>query len=224
MRTASGQALGEKGSRERRRVRKRPKPATLVLAGLTTLVVLGLMIVTATGSLFGFWPPRGPGPAGGITPDIQANATQEARIAAISASGLKVEKAGAPRKEGDQVIVQVKVTNNLKISAPLAGTPTPDAATPTAAPANLLNGTVKVLFYAEDTSVKPAKRQLVGGAYGNVLDLPYGQSKTIDVVATGIGEFNDYEVIPDAIWTDKDAVKPSNSGQQQPAANPQPTP
>lgn len=218
MQTASGRAIQDKGSKGRRTVRKRPHTATLILAGLVTLLVLGLMVGVVLGTIMGFWPPKGPGPSGGITPDIQANATQEARVKAISDSGLKVEKAGTPRKEGDQVIVPVKVTNNLKVSFAPAGTPVADAPTPLPSPAHLVNGTVRVLFYGLDNTVNPPVRHIVGGAYGNVVDLQYGQSKTIEVIGTGLGDWtgNDYEVMPDAILTDQGADKSSTT--------PQPTP
>ncbi len=119
--------------------------------------------------------------------------------------GLIVEKAGQPRKEGDQWIVPVKVTNQVRVvpfaqANPPAGTPTPEPV-----PANVTYATVNVFFY-------DAEGKIVGGGNGNVVNLPYGQSKVIEVVATGLqGDFVDYEVRPGVVWTDQDPPRTPES-------------
>jgi hypothetical protein len=167
-------------------------------------VILGIVIIFAFGALaltiFGLWPVNGgitQPPAGSVTPTSP------------NAAYVKVEKAGPPQRQGDQVVVPVKITNeNLMQSPPVQGTPTPGAATPAPVPANIVNATVKVIFF--DRAASDPNRQIVGSAIGNYYNpqgLANGQSATIDVVATGVGDFKDYQVTPDTVFTDKDPVK-----------------
>jgi hypothetical protein len=164
--------------------KRRIKPATYGVIGVVALLALVPMIA----NMIGLWPPK----SGPFEPTLE--------VPTPYAAGLLVEKAGPHRIEGDQVIVPVKVTNQVHISAAVQGTPTPNAPTPTAEPANVINGIVRVLFYDKD-------KRLLGHGIGNVTNLPFGQSKTIEVVAIGIPQFDHYEVEAEGAWTDKDPVK-----------------
>jgi hypothetical protein len=124
------------------------------------------------------------------------------------ASGLKVEKVGEPRSDGDTVTVTVKVTNNVMMPGPEKGTPTPKPGDPPAArvPATVLSGSIRVIFYEE----RDGRQEIVGGGYGNVVNLRPGESKQIEIVCTPVKNFSKstrYEAFPDYVWTDKDPVK-----------------
>lgn len=176
---------------ERRgRVRRGPRPITIIITALVALLSFGAMFAVISGA----WPPRSEPVVIIPTP------------VSTYVNGLAVEKVGAPRKEGDQVIVTVKVTNNVKVPPPVQGTPTPNAPTPLPEPSTVRNGTVKVFFY--DKPVGDPSRAIVGSAVGNVTELKPGESKEIEIVAIGVGEYCDgcYEAFPDTIWTDKDTV------------------
>lgn len=172
--------------------RRSIKLATWAVIGLIGLIALGTMLANLP--VFGVWPPK-----------IDTT-EQRATFAPPTpyASGLLVAKAGDPRKEGDQIFVPVKVTNHVLVPLAAPGTPTPGAATPTPSAANVLNGIVRVLFY-------DAQGNSVGNGIGNVVNLPYGQTTTIQVVATGVGDYARYEVSADRVWTDKDVVKPTTA-------------
>ena len=173
--------------------KRRIKPATYAVIAVVSLLTLIPMIASIPLPFFGgsaLWPPK-----------TEVHRPVDAVPTPYSA-GLLAEKAGDARREGDQVIVPVKVTNQVHISAPVQGTPTPGAPTPTGAPANVLNGIVRVLFY-------DGQKHLIGYGIGNVTNLPFGQSKTIEVYAAGIPQADhyDYEIIVESAWTDKDPVK-----------------
>ena len=171
------------------RKRRGISPTAIIIAVGLTVLSLGAMFVV----IAGIWPLRS------TTPDVRPTPVSP------SVNGMAVEVAEAPRQEGDQIIVKVRVTNNVKVPGNTQGTTTPDAPTPQPEPANLNNGSIKVFFY--DKPSTDHSRAIVGSAIGNVTDLKYGESKEIKVVGTGIGEFCEgcYEALPDTIWTDKDA-------------------
>src|SRR5262249_28869476 len=134
--------------RKRRAGARRPiRPVTLAILIIVLVVVFGTMALL----LQGIWPVNGgisQPPAGSVTPTTP------------NAAFVKVEKAGPPQRQGDQVIVPVKITNNnLKQVPPVQGTPTPGAATPEPVPANIINATVKVIFFDRDAS--DPNRQIV---------------------------------------------------------------
>jgi hypothetical protein len=150
------------------------------------------------------WPTNGgvtQPPAGSVTPS------------SANAAFVKVEKGGTPVRGADgQVTVQVKITNENLMQSPAAqGTPTPGAPTPAPEPAKIINATVKVIFFDRDASDPNWQdRKIVGSAIGNYYDpngLTGGQSATISVVAVGVGDFKDYQVSADTVFTDKDPVK-----------------
>ena len=92
--------------------------------------------------------------------------------------------------------------------------PTPGAPTPQPEPARVLNASVKVLFFGRDPA-DPNRKIIVGSGVGNYFSpegLAPGQSATFDVVATGVGEFTDWQAYPDAVWTDKDPIKTPETG------------
>lgn len=199
MQTASGQAVSQRpkgagtGTAMKRRIRRGLRPLTFIVAGLIALLSIGVMVL----ALLGIWPPKS------LSPQVTVSVTPTTPYAL----GLKVEKAGPPVKQGSQWIVRVKVTNNVMQSGQLVGTPTPNAATPTAGPAKVLNGGIKVLFY--DRAASDPSKKIVGGGLGSVVNLDPGQSTIIEVYATNVGDgFNgsaaNYEVFPDSVWTDKD--------------------
>lgn len=173
-----------------RQARKRRgiSPTAIIIAAVVTALSLGSMFAV----IGGFWPPRSTTPSVVPTP------------VSPSVNGMAVEIVEAPRWEGDQILVKVRVTNNVKVPGNTQGTITLDAPTPEPEPANLNNGSVKVFFY--DRPSTDHARALVGSAIGNVTDLKYGESKEIEVVGAGVGEFctGCYEAFPDTIWTDKD--------------------
>jgi hypothetical protein len=125
------------------------------------------------------------------------------------AAGLKVEKVGEPVIDGEQVTVQVRVTNNVLQAPHAQGTPTPGAPTPEPAPVKILNASVKVLFFGPDPA-NPGRTIIVGSGVGNFYSeegLAPGESATIEVVSTAVGEIRDWQVYPDAVWTDIDPLK-----------------
>lgn len=174
-----------------RQARKRRgiSPTAIIIAAVLTVLSLGTMFAVISG----FWPPRS------TTPNVVPTPISP------SVNGMAVEIVEAPRREGDQIIIKVRVTNNVKVPGNTQGTTTPNAPTSEPEPANLNNGSVKVFFY--DRPSTDHARALIGSAIGNVTDLKYGESKEIEVVGAGVGEFCEgcYEAFPDSIWTDKDA-------------------
>jgi hypothetical protein len=189
------------------RTRWRPRRITLGIIAIVLLAVLATMVLAWPA--LGIWPPKS---GGGIelTPTSQF------------AAGLKVETVGDTVRQGDQVVVKVKITNNVRQPPPPKGTPTPDAATPAPEPARVLNASVKVLFF--DKPLDDPSKKIVGSGIGNYYSaegLAPGQSATIEVVATDVGEFKSYEAYADGLWTDKDPVKtpePKSSHPGPPAA------
>ncbi len=170
------------------RKRRGISPTAIIIAAVLTVLSLGTMLAAGGG----FWPLRSTEPNVVPTP------------VSPSANGMAVEVVGAPQRDGDQILIKVRVTNNVQVPGNTQGTVTTDAPTPQPVPANLNNGSVKVFFY--DRPSTDNARALVGSAVGNVIDLKYGESKEIEVVGTGGGEFCEgcYEAFPDTIWTDKD--------------------
>lgn len=193
MSTASGDIVRKRRVRARRPIH----PVTWVLLVVVLIIVFGSLAII----LANIWPTNGgvtQPPAGSVTPS------------SANAAFIKVEKVGTPVRGADgQVTVQVKITNeNLMQSPGVQGTPTPGAPTPPPVPAKIINATVKAIFFDRDAS--DPGRQIVGSALGNYFDpngLAGGQSATISIVATGVGDFKDYQVSPDTVFTDKDPVK-----------------
>ena len=180
--------------------RKRPTPRRK--ASPVTWLILAAILVVAFLTMFLALFPLGPfaraeTPVGHVTPSVP------------HAAELKVEKVGEPERKGDQVTVQVKITNNV-MQAPVAqGTPTPGAPTPEPEPAKVLNAGVKVLFFNSDPA-DASRQNIVGSGVGNYYSaegLAPGQSATFEVVSTGVGDFKDWEAYPDSVWTDKDPIK-----------------
>ena len=173
------------------RKRRGVSPTVIAIAAILTVLSLGTMFAV----IGGFWPPRSAAPSVPPTPISQ------------SATGLEVEVIGEPRREGDQVFATVRVTNNVKVPDIVRGTVTAEGPTPEPVPANLNNGSVKVFFY--DLPSNDPARVLVGSAIGNVVDLKFGESKEIEVVGTGIGQFctGCFEAFPDTVWTDRDVIE-----------------
>ncbi len=174
----------------RTRVRRGPRPITIIIAVIIALLSLGAMFAVISG----VWPPRNEFESVPPTP------------VSTYVNGLTVEKIGAPRQDGEQIIVTVRVTNNVKVPPGAQGTPTPNAPTHVPEPATVRNGTVKVFFY--DKPAGDSSRAIVGSAVGNVIDLKPGESKEVQIVAIGVGEYCEgcFEAFPDTIWTDKDIV------------------
>jgi hypothetical protein len=199
--TASGDVVRKRRAGARRRLR----PITWVILAILVVAAFGTMVLVLTG----LWPLGGgveQTPPGSVTPTSQfaAGLTKD--------TGLKVEKAGDPVRQGDQITVKVKVTNKVMQPPLPQGTPTPGAATPEPVPAKVYNATVKVLFYwwPDDQPRTDKNTKIVGSAVGNYFNpqgLANGESATIDVVAIGVGDFKDYQLFPDTVWTDKDPVK-----------------
>jgi|SRR4051812_1164255 len=165
----------------------------LVIGAFLAVISIGIMLA----ALFGYWPPKSSGeaPAAGPTPHVP------------QAVGVMVEKVGEPQRAGDTVTVTLKVTNKVKMSAPMTGTQVTSAATPTAGPTDLYNASIKVVFYRMDGD----KKNVVGSGLGNVTDLPYNASKQTVVVCTPVGAFTEYEAYADTV-TNKEAIKPETSG------------
>jgi hypothetical protein len=190
--TASGDVVRKRGGGARRPVR----PITWAILALVAVAAFGTMFIV----LFNFWPT-----GGGVTEPPVGSVTPTSHLA----SGVLVEKASDPVRQGDQVIMKVKITNQVKQSPVVTGTPTPNAATPVPEEAKVYNVTVKVLYY--DKAATEKDKKIVGSGIGNYFNpqgLAYGQSATIDVVSTGVGDFKDFEIFPDTVWTDKDPIKP----------------
>lgn len=191
MSTASRDVVTKRKAGARRPLR----PITWVILG----IILAAIIATMAMVLTGIWPLGGgvsEPPAGQFTPTSPY------------AAGVKVEKVGEPVRDGDQVTLKVKITNGVMQPPAVHGTPTPGAPTPGPEPAKVYNVTVKVLFY--DKAASDPSKKIVGSALGNYFNkdgLENGQSATLDVVAIGVGDYQDYQVFPDTIWTDKDPIK-----------------
>jgi hypothetical protein len=181
-------------------------PLAIAIAAFLALVSIGLMALV----LGGVYPPR---PTG-------SGATIEPTPHTPQAVGVIVEKAGPARHEGDNVIVPLKVTNKVQMSAPVQGTQPADAPTPTAGPTDLYNASIKVIFYKDEGG----KKVLVGSGVGNATDLAYGQSKQIEVWATAVGDFTDYEAYADTV-TSKASLKSDtgSGGQNAQPSTPAPT-
>ena len=208
MQTASGQAVkdnsnrtsgGSRGSRARRR---RLSPTTMAILGLILIISIGVMLAV----LLGYWPPQSADANASVAATWLKSTT--ATPAVQLASGLKIEKVGAPRHEGDTVTVTLKVTNQVMMPGPGPGKPTPAPGAPAAAPvqAKVFNGNIRLFFYNEEGG----KQKIIGGGNGNVVNLNYGDTQTVDIVSTGIKDVTDntrYEAFPDAVWTDKDPIK-----------------
>lgn len=208
MDTASGQADAPATRAARPRRRRRLNP--LAIGILALFVVLALAVMGLTRLIY---PPTAQEPAKTVADTWKASRT--ATPATLHTDLLKVEKLGPAQKQNDQVIVHLRVTNNVVQSAAVSGTPTPDAATPTPSQAEVYNGIIRVFFYKTDDK---GNQQTVGSGLGNVTNLKFGQSQDITVVATGVGDFTDYVAFPESVWTDKDPVKPTEA----PAGTPVP--
>jgi hypothetical protein len=175
--------------------------------------------------IFGQWPPKSPEVSKTVAQQWEESRTATPGIQ--HANGLKVEKVGTPVAISDTVTVTLKVTNNVMMPGPDKGTPTPRPGDPTPEPlpATVLHGTIRVLFYNEVNG----RQVIVGGGWGNVNNLKYGESQTIEVVSTGVQDYSSatqYEAFPDYVWTDKDPVPttpssgPTNAATPFPAATP----
>jgi hypothetical protein len=151
--------------------RRRLLPITIVIAALIAIVSFATMFLV----IGGIWPLA--------EPYVREPRATEV---AIRVQGLVAEKGGEPRREGDQTIIPVKITNNYNASIAPEGTPTPGV--PTAEPTNAYveYAAVRVVFYGDQ--VGSDAPPILGQAWGQVLNLPYGESRTIDVVGTGIPE------------------------------------
>jgi hypothetical protein len=154
------------------------------------------MVVAAQG----YWPPK---PSGQVVEIAPTPHTPQA-------VGVQVEKVGAPHRDGDTVTVTLKITNRVLMSLPAQGTQAVNAATPTAGPTDLYNASIKVIFY----KLNGSKKDIVGSGLGNATDLAYNQSKQIEVVATAVGDFTDYEAFADTV-TSKASIKPAGSSGNQ---------
>lgn len=180
--------------------KRRPAPSRKA-SPVTWLIVAAVLVITLLTMFVALFPigpfARAEPPLGAVTPSVP------------HAVGLQVEKVGEPVRDGEQVTVQVRVTNNV-LQAPLAqGTPTPGAPTPAPEPSKVLNASVKVLFFGPDPG-NPGRTIIVGSGVGNFYSeegLAPGESATIEVVSTDVGKFNDWQVYPDAVWTEKDPLK-----------------
>jgi hypothetical protein len=180
--------------------KRRPAPSRKV-SPITWLILAAILVVAFLTMFVALFPigPFAPAqtPLGVVTPSVP------------HAAGLKVEKAGEPVQNLDQVIVQVRVTNEVLQAPVVGGTPTPGAPTPQPEPAKVLNASVKVLFFGPDPA-NPARQIIVGSGVGNYYSeqgLAPGESATIEVVSTGVGQFTEWQVYADTVWTDKDPLK-----------------
>lgn len=200
-------------ARRKAESRWRPKPVTIAILAVVTVVVLGLMLVA--------YPPLGIWP-------FKSTEVITVKPGSTHADGLKVAIVGAPvvstaiytdvlevqatvttiTETVRTVTITVQITNDVMQSPPVSGTPTPGAPTAVPEPARIINASVKVLYY--DRPVEDEHKQIVGSGIGNYYDedgLAPGESATIEVVGTDIGEFQSYEAFADGLWTDKDPVK-----------------
>lgn len=185
---------GVRPAGERRRIRRRPRPRTIILGSIVTLGVLGLMAVT----LLGIWPPKIVEPAPATT--IKATS--------IYAHGLKIESNGPVKKDPQtgQLTIPLKATNNVIMPPRVEGTAQPGV-TPQPGPAKVLAATVKVLCF---TTGPNGTRDQAGTAYGgfNVPQgLAPGQSLAFEVQAAGIAGCDDHEAFTDILSTDQDPIK-----------------
>ena len=162
---------------ERLPVRRKLLPITIFLAALIGVSALGVMVL----ALSGVWPP--------VTgSDVKPNAT----VVAIRQAGLTIEKVGAPRRRGDQIIATVKVTNNYRATfIPTGVTPVATDPTPQARDLDVKYASIVVFYYGEKTGNEP--RPVLGRADGQILDLPFGQSKTVEVIGIGIPDYKEWE-------------------------------
>ncbi len=205
MQTAPGRVANKRpgdtrpSQTRRGRGRARPlRPITFIIGGIITVLAIGAMVFILAGYGFGYWPPKKSGESLIVPPTPTRIGDTNL---STDASGLKVEVVGQLQKQNDQVIVHVRVTNQVKVA--VAATASAPASAPQ--PAKVLNGSVKVFFYGDTGN------DLVGTGIGNVVNLDYGASKEIDVVATGIGDFKTVKAVPDTVWTDKDPIKAPES-------------
>jgi hypothetical protein len=204
-------AGAEVSGKRRPRARKGPRPITIILAVIIGVISLGAVALP----LLGQWPLNFSG-------SNELHAVKLPTPTSPFAAGLKVEKVGEPKKvagSDNQWVVTVKVTNMVQQPPAPQGTPTPNAPTPVPEQAKVLNGLVRVILY-------DAGNNVVGGGNGNVLDLEYGQSKELDIPLIAYGDFTHYEALPDAVWTDKDAVITPEAipGADTPSGTPNPNP
>ena len=171
MRTASGPAVNDSSSKKGNGVQPRAtrrrgiRPITMVIAGLLLLLSLASM----GAAYFGIWPPKA---GNSETIAEKWNRTRTATPLAQRALGLKIDKLGAPTKDGDTVVVRLHVTNNVKASPIATGTPQAGAPAPPAEPATVKNGLINVIFYNETNG----QQVVVGSGIGSVVDLAPGQS------------------------------------------------
>jgi hypothetical protein len=215
LQTAPGQALQDSSNPERSKSRKSRgrrgvDPMVAIIAAILIILSLAVMGVY----LLGVWPPKSA--ESSLTVAEQWNLSRTATPGTQHINGLKVEKVGTPVHEGDTVTVTLKVTNNVMMPDPKAPTPESGKAAPIV-PAFVYNGSIRVLFYNE----KDGKQIIIGGGYGNAVNLNYEESKEIEVVCVpveGYDENTKYEAFPDYVWTDKDPVKAT------PEAGASPTP
>lgn len=190
------QATSRPAAKKRSRFGPKIRPVTLAVGAFAVLLSLGVMIAV----LGGAWP------LAGGQQHVEVAPTPWPHI-----QGLRAEITAPPRKEGEQWLVPVKVTNNVLAPARAEGTATANQP-PAATPSKVLNATIRVLFY--DKAASNNEKHVVGSGIGNVTDLDYNTSKTIEVVATNVGQFAEggYEVFTDSMWTDKDVPKGNASG------------
>jgi hypothetical protein len=216
LQSASGRAVDDRskrgtgtGSAPPTRARRRAlSPATIAIIALLAVVSLGAMLAP----ILGIYPPKESPPA-----SVECHPTQE------HAAGLKAEVVGQPRQEGDNVIVRVRVTNQVMKAPPVEGTPHPSDPTPAPEPANLNYGSVKAFLYNR----RDAEIEIVGSGVGNVGALQQGASMEIDVYITPVENFSQetqVQVCSDTVWTDRDPVKApdSDAGDEPIAGTPTP--
>lgn len=196
---------GMRPAGEQRRIRRRPRPRTIVFASLVTLGVLSVMSIT----LLGIWPPKIVEPA----PEATIKATSQ------YAKGLKIESNGPVKKDPQtgQLTIPLKATNNVIMPPRPQGTPQAGA-TPQPGPAKVLAATVKVLCF---TTGPDGKRRQSGTAYGG-FNLPQGlapgQTQAFEVQASGVAACDDHEAFADILSTDQDPIKTEQTGNGQPTS------
>jgi len=203
LQTASGQAVDDKskrgtGSASPRQARRRAlSPITIAIIAMLAVLSLGAMLAP----ILGIYPPKETPAAAAV----ECHPTQE------HAAGLKAEVVGEPRQEGDNVIVRVRVTNQVMKAPPVQGTPLPSDPTPAPEPANLKYGSVKAFLYNRKEG---GEIEIVGSGVGNVGELRQGASVETDVYITPVENFSQetqVQVCPDTVWTDKDPIKAPES-------------
>jgi hypothetical protein len=169
-------------------------PITIVIAVLIALASIGGMV----GVLLGFWPPRTSSeaaPAVGPTPK------------AILEAGLKLEAVGTPArdpKDPSQVILGVRVTNQVQMALPFKGTPTQGVPAPTKGPVTICSALFTVIYYND-------KGGEAGRGFGGVGIVPYQQqSEVVTTYGKPVGEFQRFELVPDSLSADTEC-KPAGS-------------